>query len=132
MVAEIVFEGISATELMPVFAGTQEEVEDKWEEIIELAEKYPWAEQAGFADENTFTQWPVSMYNPLGTNSNTFIRVLVMASGLKMTEMDGSHPGHVIPVLNTELDLGRVLSFYPEHTPWFGSEPKPEPSEPPR
>lgn len=130
-IAEIVYEGVSATDLMPIFAGTEEEVGEKWTEIIELAETYPWAEQSGFAGGNTFTQWPVSMYASLGTNSNTFIRFLVTTSGLRMTEMDGLHPGHIIPIQNTESDLGRQLSFYPEHTPWFGSAAKPEPAAPP-
>lgn len=126
-IAEIMYEGISATDLMPIYAGTEGQVEEKWAEIIDLAENYAWAEQSGFADAG-FTQWPVSMYDPLGTNSNTFIRFLVTASGLQMTEMDGLHPGHPVPVQNTQSDLGRLLTFYPEHTPWTGSAIKPEPS----
>ncbi len=126
-IAEIVYTDTAATELMPIFAGTQEEVETKWAEIIDLAENYPWAEQAGFATGPNFTEWPGSLYDPLGTNSNTFIRFLVTASGLQMTEMDGAHPGHPVPVQNTASDLGRILSLYPEHTPWTGDTPKPEP-----
>lgn len=129
-IAEIVYEGISATELMPIFAGNQDEIEAKWAEIIDLAENYPWAEQAGFA-QSTFTQWPMSMYDPLGTNSNTFIRYLITNSGLLLIEMDGPHPGDLTPEQNAEYDLARRLSFYPEHTPWTGENEKPEPSEQP-
>lgn len=127
-IAEIVYTGISATELMPIYAGTKEDVETRWGEIMTLAQDYPWAEQSGFATNSTFTQWPRSMYDPLGTNSNTFIRYLVTSAGLKMTEMDGSHPGNLAPVQNTEHDLGRLLTFYPTHTPWTGTPDKPEPS----
>ena len=126
-VAEIVYSGTAATELMPIFTGSEREIEAKWQEIIGIAETYRWAEQPGFATGPTFAKWPASLYQPLQTNSNTFIRYLVSKSGLSMVEQDGSHPGNDTPIQNTDTDLGRHLTFYEIDTPWTGTPAKPEP-----
>lgn len=130
-IAEIVYSGTAATELMPIFTGSEDEIEAKWEEIIGIAESYPWAEQPGFATGPTFAKWPASMYEPLQTNSNTFIRYLVAQSGLSMVELDGSHPGNDTPSQNTDTDLGGNLTFYAAQTPWTGTPAKPEPGAAP-
>ena len=130
-VAEIMYSGTAATELMPIYTGNAADAQAKWANITGIASTYPWAEQSGFATGNIFTQWPQSMYKSLQTNSNTFVRYLVTTSGLTMVEMDGSHPGSDTPSQNTETDLARPLTFYATNTPWIGTAAKPEPSQPP-
>jgi hypothetical protein len=131
LIAEIVYWQTAATKLMPIYAGSEREMSEIWATVIETAENYEWAEQLGFADENNFTRWPGSMYQPLQTNSNTFIRYLVNQSKMSWVEMDGSHPGNDVPSQNTELDLLRDVTVYAEHTPWFGDDAKSEPEAPP-
>lgn len=128
-IAEIMYRDTAAEELMPIYAGTKEDVEERWAGIIETAQNYPYAEQEGFAERGELTQWPMSLYQPLGTNSNTFIRHLVREAGLLWLEQDGLHPGNDAPEQNTESYLGRPLTFYVAHTPWKGEAIKPEPDE---
>ena len=130
-IAEIMYTGTAATELMPIYTGNAADVQAKWATITGIATSYPWAEQSGFSTGNIFTQWPRSMYKSIQTNSNTFVRHLVATSGLTMIEMDGIHPGNDTPSQNTETDVSRPLTFYAANTPWTGSATKPEPSRPP-
>jgi len=118
-VAEIM-QTSTATSLMPIYTGNKEQVQEKWAAITEEAQKYAWAEQDDFNENNVFAQWPRSMYKSLGTNSNTFVHYLVVLSGLGWVEMDGLHPGSETPEQNIEEDLGRTLTFYEDHTPWLG------------
>lgn len=135
-IAEIMYTGTEATELMPIYTGNAADVQAKWVEIIAIANTYRWAEQYRFSTGNSFTQWPRSMYKALQTNSNTFVRYLVGTSGLTMTEMAPGfypgHPGNLTPSQNTGTDTFRDLTFYTTNTPWIGGGGKPEPSQPPR
>lgn len=127
-ISEIVYQDTRATKIMPIYTGTAADVQARWTTIIGIAQSYQWGEQSGVSSGNAFTNWPRSMYKSLQTNSNTFVRYLVRMSGLTMTEMTPGlyegHPGAYPPSQNTFFDLGRTLTFYPEHTPWLGDPPK--------
>ncbi len=127
-ISEIVYTGTAATRIMPIYTGNAADVQARWATITGIATGYPWAEQSGFSAGPTFSQWPQSMYKSLQTNSNTFVRHLVTASGLTMTEMSEPHPGNNTPSQNGDTYLGAPLTMYSEHSPWApGTPPKPKP-----
>ena len=135
-ISEIVFATKGTYRIMPVYEGgssfDKTAVEAAWGRIRDAAKAYNWAEEQGFAAGPNFSNWPASMYKSWQTNSNTFVRHTIGATGLAMVEMTGSHPGHGAPSQNTDNDFwGLPWHFFAAHTPWFGSEnEKPEPTDP--
>lgn len=87
-------------EIKPLFVDDRNSVNRKWDEIINNARVYRWAEQESFA--GTFVNWPRSLYYATGTNSRTFIREMVRQAKLPWCEMTGgTHPGNDTPSQNT-------------------------------
>ena len=128
-VSVIQYDSDAATRIEPIYAGQAQDVQAKWDKVINAAKQYPYAEQNGFG--TTFVNWPCSQYImpqlglPLAqTNSNTFARCIIKLAGLKFHEMTGTHPGNPMPVKN---ETGRYI-FYQDQTPWKGGTAKPQPS----
>ncbi len=102
-------------------------VKQKWEEILQLSRRYDYAEQKEDAEKkDIYDKWPKSLYNPFGTNSNTFVRYIVNNSGIgPMIEMTGSHPGDNAPTQNTwSTWRGGSLEFNKKNIPWLTKRPK--------
>gem|GEM_PF-4793101 len=75
-------------------------VKAKWNIISDWAAHYPWAEQNGgnhMGWTGPLMRWPMSWYQPLGNNSNTFARDMLRAADIPMIELGGSHPGNISP-----------------------------------
>jgi hypothetical protein len=79
-------------------------VKRRWNTILQFSRTYRFAEQEGFA--GNFKHWPFSNYDRLGVNSNSFVRFIVDAAGLKMPKFDGEHGGAdqppVYQIINSE------------------------------
>jgi RHS repeat-associated protein len=126
-----------------VFVDTDQNVKDKWDELIKFSQIYPFAEQrqGGYgtglnSNERDPTEpqanihWPQSQYQdvfldpPLqpnkANNSNTFARWLLRRGGIPFDELSGTHPG------------ARVAHFFEAanygNAPWKdGDPPLPKP-----
>ncbi len=87
--------------ILPIFQDDEVPTLIKWNEIIQKAKNYKWAEQQGFGGR--FANWPRSFYWFIGTNSRTFIREMVREAALPWQEMAPGrlrHPGNDDPVQN--------------------------------
>jgi RHS repeat-associated protein len=89
-----------------IFDGDSEEVDQKWASITAQAGSYQYAEQAPAGSRiaanqvSSFSNFPYSLYDAFGNNSNTFVRHVVTSAGLQMSEISGSHPGNNQPDSN--------------------------------
>jgi RHS repeat-associated protein len=94
--------------IKPLYIGDFERTNSMWSTIISNAQVYPWAEQEGFA--GVYTNWPRSLYWMRGTNSRTFIEVMVQEAGLPWLELTGVHVGDSTPQQNplNDPDIGRA------------------------
>ena len=92
--------------LKPLYQGDAVAVKSKWEQILDYSSRYPWAEPRDFDVSDRLVNFPRSIYNPLLTNSRTYIFQMVKKAGLTWSEMSGgkvSHPGSDEPSQNTTL-----------------------------
>lgn len=118
----------SSENLLVLKQGSESEVKPIWDKLKKSAANYEFAEQGGENFNGNFVHWPNSKYQiPIidspANNSNTFARFVIGWAGLKMIELDGSHPGDDIPT--------NVPDIYGE-APWrAGEDPPPMPINPP-
>ncbi len=101
----VIIQGDTSDKIMPIKNGSSQEIDALWNKIIQNAQSYKFAEHAtgslsDFEKSPTFKNWPESIYNMTGTNSNTFVRHMVALEGLPWTEMGGFHPGDITPSSN--------------------------------
>jgi len=131
----VVVNSDTSKRIMPIYQDRNPDiVKIKWSLIANAAVDYPWAEHAKSRDELEthkvpIKNWPKSKYKSFQTNSNTFVRTMVRAASLAMTEMSGSHPGAMTPSQNIETDImGYSFIFYSSLPPWHDAThalPKP-------
>lgn len=81
----------------------------KWDKITKIADSYSYAvhEDEKSANKN-------QIYQLFGNNSNTFIRYVLIQSGIDSEELPGSHPGN-----NSPEDVGNSYS-----DPWKIGQPE--------
>jgi len=137
-VSEVVYNNDSGENVSPIFEGSRKATRAVWTRVIAAARSYRWAEQQGFDAGPTFVNWPRSLYDAVGTNSNTFVRDTVSRAGLTMVELSGSHPGAMTPSQNSQYETTFFRhqridhTFYAQEPPWthgwFNSPGRPKPT----
>jgi RHS repeat-associated protein len=91
-----------------VYDSSHGDMETKWDEIIDSAKNYGYAEQGLYGGDiispeqlltrmTTYSdvfgnKFPKSIYNAFGNNSNVFARNMLKKAGIPVLELSGAHP----------------------------------------
>ena len=101
--------------IMPIRCGSVDAMDQTWDAIKVVVQEYQFAEPVRPQVSQDFVNWPYSLYQTTGNNSNTFIRWVVRrTSGLEWTEMTGPHPGAQWPK-DPNSRNGQLFSERPPH-----------------
>ena len=87
----VIYNTSTATSIMPIYQGTQKQIEGQWQAVMRSAREYAYAEQSGdYAYAEHFSQEPGSTYNRTNVartqqDITLWIRPVVPANGLFAT-----------------------------------------------